>query len=160
MLLIRTYIIYYYKFAIAELEEFKSNQSILLNLYAWYRSQFSYLSYFISSKSILGCVECIKDLKRRTLSSIAIIHNQLRCEHAYLDELKDLLLIKEKLIALNSYYNFIIKYNISKDHRENATYPKHVKGYITVFLNNIQELAIRILPYPLVKVIDEIYVSQ
>ena len=37
-------------------------------------------------------------------------------------------------------------------------YLKHIKGHIIVFPNNVQELVINILPYPLLKVIDEIHV--
>jgi len=35
-------------------------------------------------------------------------------KHIFLDKLKGLILIKEKLIALNSYYGFITKYSILK----------------------------------------------
>ncbi|XP_044715322.1 PIF1-like helicase domain-containing protein [Hirsutella rhossiliensis] len=49
--------------------------------------------------------------------------------------------VEEKLIALNSCYGF------------------HVKGHITVFPNNVQELATNVLPHPLVRVMDEIHVS-
>jgi hypothetical protein len=56
------------------------------------------------------------------------------CEHAYPDELKDSTAVEEKLIALNSYYGFITKYNAVKGFRESATYPKHVKGHIKLTL--------------------------
>ena len=39
------------------------------------------------------------------------------------------------------------------------TYPKHVKGHITVFPNNVQELVTNILPHRLLRVMDEIHVS-
>ncbi|KAM5348941.1 hypothetical protein ACJ41O_008764 [Fusarium nematophilum] len=67
--------------------------------------------------------------------------------------------VEEKLIALNLYYGFITKYSIPEGHRQNVRYPRHVKGHITVFPNNVQELAIRVLPYPILKVMDDIYVS-
>jgi hypothetical protein len=51
------------------------------------------------------------------------------------------------------------KVSVIKDRRESATYPKHVKGYITVFPNNVQELARRVLPHPLLQVMDEVHVS-
>ena len=76
----------------------------------------------------------------------------------YLDKLKDLLLVKEKLITLNSCYGFIIKYNVIKGHWESTTYLKHIKGHITVFLNNVQELVTRVLPHLLLKVMDKIHV--
>jgi hypothetical protein len=73
--------------------------------------------------------------------------------------MKDLSPVEEKLIALNSCYGFITKYNVGKGFRESATYPKHVKGHITVFPNNVQELTTRVLPHPLLKVMDEIHVA-
>ncbi|PVH90205.1 hypothetical protein DM02DRAFT_548267, partial [Periconia macrospinosa] len=121
---IRTCTICYRKFAMAELEEFESTQSMLADLCARYGSQFSCLSCFASGES-----------------------------------LKDLSPVEEKLIALNSCYGFITKYNVSEGHRQSATYPKHVKGHITVFPNNVQELVTRVLPHPLLKVMDEIHVS-
>ncbi|KAG7402593.1 hypothetical protein Forpe1208_v017172 [Fusarium oxysporum f. sp. rapae] len=61
--------------------------------------------------------------------------------------------------ALNSCYGFITKYNIPDGHRQSARYPKHIKGHITVFPNNVQELVTNVLPHPLLKVLDEIHVS-
>ncbi|KAM4061626.1 PIF1-like helicase [Hirsutella rhossiliensis] len=49
--------------------------------------------------------------------------------------------VEEKLIALNSCYGF------------------HVKGHITVFPNNVQELVTKVLPHPLLQVMDEIHIS-
>ncbi|KAJ4175403.1 hypothetical protein NW755_014920, partial [Fusarium falciforme] len=65
------------------------------------------------------------------------------------EELKGLTPVEEKLIRLNSCYGFITKYSIAEGQRQSVTYPKHVKGHITVFPNNVQELATRILPHPL-----------
>jgi hypothetical protein len=75
------------------------------------------------------------------------------------EELKGLTPVEEKLISLNSCYGFITKYNIVDGQRQGAAYPKHVKGHITVFPNNVQELVTRVLPHPLVQVMDEIHVS-
>ena len=75
------------------------------------------------------------------------------------DALKGLTPVEEKLIALNSCYGFITKYSVPKGQRQNVTYPKHVKGHITVFPNNVQELVTNVLPHPLLKVMDEIHVS-
>ncbi|KAM4062523.1 ATP-dependent DNA helicase PIF1 [Hirsutella rhossiliensis] len=77
----------------------------------------------------------------RVLSPAALLHGRLGCEHVFPDELKGLTPVEEKLIALNSCYGF------------------HVKGHITVFPNNVQELATNVLPHPLVRVMDEIHVS-
>ncbi|PVH90605.1 hypothetical protein DM02DRAFT_607276, partial [Periconia macrospinosa] len=132
---------------------------MLADLHTRHGSQFGCRTCFASGKIALGCTECIRELERGTLSPAAHVHNWLRCEHAYPDELKDLSPVEEKLIALNSCYGFITRYNVSKGHRESATYPKHVKGHITVFPNNVQELVTRVLPHPLLKVMDEIHVS-
>jgi hypothetical protein len=75
------------------------------------------------------------------------------------EELKGLTPVEEKLISLNSCYGFITKYSIAEGQRQSVTYPKHVKGHITVFPNNVQELATRVLPHPLVRVMEEIHVS-
>ncbi|KAL8299186.1 hypothetical protein RB594_008452 [Gaeumannomyces avenae] len=75
------------------------------------------------------------------------------------DELKGLTPVEEKLIALNSCYGFITKYSIPQGPRQDEKYPRHVKGHITVFPNNVQELAAKVLPHPLLKVMDDIHVS-
>ena len=75
------------------------------------------------------------------------------------DELKSLTPVEEKLIALNSCYGFITKYSLADGHRQSVRYPKHIKGHITVFPNNVQELATNVLPHPLLKAMDEIHVS-
>ncbi|EMT69198.1 hypothetical protein FOC4_g10000459 [Fusarium odoratissimum] len=67
--------------------------------------------------------------------------------------------VEEKLIALNSCYGFITRYSISDGHRQGVTYPRHVKGHITGFPNNVQELVKNVLPHPLLKVLDDIHVS-
>jgi hypothetical protein len=54
--------------------------------------------------------------------------------------------VEEKLIALNSCYGFITRYSISDGHRQGVTYPRHVKGHITVFPNNVQELVKNVPP--------------
>ncbi|KJZ70363.1 hypothetical protein HIM_10254 [Hirsutella minnesotensis 3608] len=65
----------------------------------------------------------------------------------------------EKLIALNSCYGFVTRYSIPGGQRQTMRYPRHVKGHITVFPNNVQELVTKVLPHPLVRVMDEIHVS-
>jgi hypothetical protein len=75
------------------------------------------------------------------------------------EELKGLTPVEEKLISLNSCYGFITKYSVTDGQRQGVMYPKHVKGHITVFPNNVQELVTKVLPHPLVKVMDEIHVS-
>ncbi|KAF1809820.1 hypothetical protein P152DRAFT_476222 [Eremomyces bilateralis CBS 781.70] len=75
------------------------------------------------------------------------------------DELKDLTPIKEKRIALNSCYGFIAQYSIPNSPRQGVRYRRHIKGHITVFPNNVQELVANVLPHPLLKVMDEIHMS-
>ncbi|KAH8661069.1 hypothetical protein BGZ61DRAFT_300661, partial [Ilyonectria robusta] len=98
-------------------------------------------------------------LGRGALSPAAQLHTRLGCEHMFPEELKGLTPVEEKLIALNSCYGFITKYSMPDGHRQSARYPKHIKGHITVFPNNVQELATNVLPHPLLKVLDEIHVS-
>ncbi|KAM3449851.1 hypothetical protein NHJ6243_009907 [Beauveria neobassiana] len=48
---------------------------------------------------------------------------------------------------------------VAAGQRQSVKYPKHVKGHITVFPNQVQELATTVLPHPLLRVMDEIHVS-
>ncbi|KAJ0129047.1 Uncharacterized protein HZ326_25057, partial [Fusarium oxysporum f. sp. albedinis] len=122
-------------------------------------SPFKCVQCFPVGQKILGCADCVRHLGRGALSAAARLHTQLGCEHMFPDELKDLTPVEEKLIALNSCYGFITKYNIPDGHRQSTRYPKHIKGHITVFPNNVQELVTNVLPHPLLKVLDEIHVS-
>ncbi|KNB18529.1 hypothetical protein FOXG_15932 [Fusarium oxysporum f. sp. lycopersici 4287] len=117
------------------------------------------LPCFPVGQKILGYADCVGHLGRGALSAGTRLHTQLGCEHMFPDELKDLTPVKEKLIALNSCYGFITKHSISDGHRQGATYPRHVKGHITVFPNNVQELATNVLPHPLLKVMDDVHIS-
>jgi hypothetical protein len=74
------------------------------------------------------------------------------------DKLKFFTPVEEKLIALNFYCEFITKYSLLDGYRQSVRYPKYIKEYITVFPNNVQKLATNILSYPLLKIIDEIYI--
>jgi len=122
-------------------------------------SPFTCGSCFPVGQRIFACVDCVKHLRRGALSRAAQLHIQFGCEHMFPDELKGLTPVEEKLIALNSCYGFFTKYSLPEDHRQNVTYPKHIKGHITVFPNNVQELATNVLPHPLLRVMDEIHVS-
>jgi hypothetical protein len=122
-------------------------------------SPFKCVQCFPVGQKILGCADCVRHLGRGALSAAARLHTQLGCEHMFPDELKDLTPVEEKLIALNSCYGFITKHSVSDGHRQGATYPRHVKGHITVFPNNVQELATNVLPHPLLKVMDDVHIS-
>ncbi|KAJ4224602.1 hypothetical protein NW757_014334 [Fusarium falciforme] len=123
------------------------------------RSPFKCAHCFPPGQKIDGCADCVRHLGRGGLSPAALLHTRLGCEHMFPDELKDLTPVEEKLIALNSCYGFITEYSIPDGHRQSARYPKHIKGHITVFPNNVQELVTNVLPHPLLKVLDEIHVS-
>ncbi|KAM4056497.1 ATP-dependent DNA helicase PIF1 [Hirsutella rhossiliensis] len=86
-------------------------------------SPFACRSCFPEGESVPVCEECSRPLARGVLSPAAQLHSRLGCEHVFPDELKGLTSV-EKLIALNSCYR----------------YPKHVKGHITVFPNDVQGL--------------------
>ncbi|EXK77373.1 hypothetical protein FOQG_17914 [Fusarium oxysporum f. sp. raphani 54005] len=114
---------------------------------------------FPAGHNIRDCADCLRHLRRGVLSPAAQLHTWLGCEHMFPDEMKGLTPVEEKLIALNSCYGFITRYSISDGHRQGVTYPRHVKGHITVFPNNVQELVKNVLPHPLLKVLDDIHVS-
>ncbi|KAF1807901.1 hypothetical protein P152DRAFT_469269 [Eremomyces bilateralis CBS 781.70] len=122
-------------------------------------SPFQCVRCFPIGETIRGYADCVRHLGRDGLSLAAQLHDRLGCEHIYPDELKDLTPIEEKLIALNSCYGFITKYSIPEGPRQGVTYTRHVKGHITVFPNNVQELVANVLPHPLLTVMDEIHVS-
>ncbi|KAF2184190.1 hypothetical protein K469DRAFT_710096 [Zopfia rhizophila CBS 207.26] len=144
---IYTCMICYRKCAKAELED--------IDWHRWARGSvekrddlpFACRRCFPPGEKIPGCPDCVRHLGRGALCPAAQLH------------LKSLTPVEEKLIALNSCYGFITKYSLVDGHRQSVRYPKHIKGHITVFPNNVQELVTNVLPHPLLKVIDEIHVS-
>ncbi|KAK0710682.1 hypothetical protein B0H67DRAFT_646120 [Lasiosphaeris hirsuta] len=80
------------------------------------------------------------------------------CEHKYPKELRDLTPLEEKLISLNTAYGFITKFNIQRSQQTGPTYRKHVAGHITVFPNDVESLASKILPHPLVSTLKQVHV--
>ncbi|KJZ69874.1 hypothetical protein HIM_10729 [Hirsutella minnesotensis 3608] len=123
------------------------------------RSPFSCPSCFAEGESVSVCAECGRCLARGGVSPAVHLHGRLGCEHMFPDELKGLTSVEEKLISLNSCYGFVTSYSIPGGQRQSVRYPRHVKSHITVFPNNVQELATKVLPHPLVRVMDEIHVS-
>ncbi|KAM4056467.1 PIF1-like helicase [Hirsutella rhossiliensis] len=123
------------------------------------RSRFGCRSCFPEGRPVPVCVECARWAGREGASPAMHLHGRLGCEHAYPDELKDLTPLEEKLISLNSCYGFVTKYSIPGGQRQSVRYPRHVKGHITVFPNDVQGLAAKVLPHPLLRVMDEIHVS-
>ncbi|KID81370.1 arrestin domain-containing protein [Metarhizium guizhouense ARSEF 977] len=124
-------------------------------------SVFSCRTCFPVGEAVSACADCVRCLARGGLSPAARLHSRLRCEDFFPDELKGLTPIEEKLIGLNSCYGFVTRYSIPGRHKQVGGYPRHVhvKGHITVFPNNVQELVTKVLPHPLVRVMDEIHVS-
>ncbi|CVL08147.1 uncharacterized protein FMAN_14189 [Fusarium mangiferae] len=98
-------------------------------------SPFKCVQCFPVGQKILGCADCMRHLGRALTP------------------------VEEKLIALNSCCGFITKHSVSDGHRQGVTYPRHVKGHITVFPNNMQELTTNVLPHPLLKVMDDVCIS-
>ncbi|EJT68997.1 hypothetical protein GGTG_13394 [Gaeumannomyces tritici R3-111a-1] len=149
----------YRKYSRAELEDVKWEWWMASSIKKRDGSPYKCIRCFPVGERISGCADCMRHLRRGALSPAAQVHTRLGCEHMFPDELKCLTPVEEKLIALNSCYGFITKYSITDGHRQNGRYPRHVKGHITVFPNNVQELVTKVLPHPLLKVMDEIHVS-
>jgi hypothetical protein len=80
------------------------------------------------------------------------------CEHRYPRELRELTPLEEKLISLNAAYGFITKFNVQRGQQTGPTYQKHVVGHISVFPNDVDSLAARILPHPLVSTLEQVHV--
>jgi hypothetical protein len=80
------------------------------------------------------------------------------CEHRYPRELRELTPLEEKLISLNAAYGFITKFNVQRGQQTGPTYRKHVVGHISVFPNDVDSLAARILPHPLVSTLEQVHV--
>jgi hypothetical protein len=156
---IYTCMICYCKFSKVELKYVEWNQWVAAQIEKRHDSPFKCCRCFPVGESVAACEECVKHLKKGGLSPAANLHSHLGCEHMFPDELKCLTPVEEKLIALNSCYGFITKYSISDGQRQSVRYPKHVKGHITVFPNNVQELVTNVLPHPLLRVMDDVHVS-
>ncbi|KAF2175488.1 hypothetical protein K469DRAFT_724119 [Zopfia rhizophila CBS 207.26] len=156
---IYTCMICYRKCAKAELEEIDWDRWAKCPVVKRDDSPFACRQCFPPGEKIPGCLDCVRHLGRGALCPAAQLHVRLGCEHMFPEELKGLTLVEEKLIALNSCYGFITKHSIQDGHRQGVTYPRHVKGHVTVFPNNVQELVTNVLPHPLLKVMDEIHVS-
>ena len=153
---IHTYMVYYSKYAKAELEDINWVQRVANSIGI---SPFRYSRYCPTGENIPMCREYLRYLGKGVLSPAAHLHTRLGCEHTFPDAPKGLTVVEEKLIALNSYYSLITKYSAPDGRKQSVRYPKHVKGHITVFPNNVQELVTNVLPHPLLKMIEEIHIS-
>ncbi|KAH7302897.1 hypothetical protein B0I35DRAFT_517610, partial [Stachybotrys elegans] len=156
---LQTCLVCYRKFGKGELKEISWDQWATGSASKSDKSPFACQGCFPTGEVIMACSECVSCVSKDYLSSAARVHGRLGCEHMFPEELEGLTPVEEKLISLNSCYGFITKYSIVEGQRQTASYPKHVKGHITIFPNNVQELVTRVLPHPLVKMMDEIHVS-
>ena len=156
---IHTCLICYRKFSDADLVQLDWQRWVAYSIKKTDASPFQCDKCFHEGKNIPCCFDCEDHLKKGLLSQAARLHESLGCEHMFPEELKGLTPIEEKLIALNSCYGFITKFSLPDGRRQNVRYPKHVKGHITVFPNNVQDLVTNVLPHPLVRVLDDIHVS-
>jgi len=81
------------------------------------------------------------------------------CKHCYLLELYNLSPVKEKLISLNTAYGSIARFIVNKKNYTEIYYCRRIKGYIIVFLNDVEGLTTNVLLHPLLKTIENIYIS-
>ena len=106
------------------------------------------------------CHECYAALKKGKLPKTYAVNNiYIGCEHRYPQELDGLSPIKERLITLQASFGYIIKFTINNKTPSGLSYRKHIKGYIVVFLNKVEDLIAIVLPHPLLVTIENIYVS-
>jgi len=98
-------------------------------------------------------------LKYKIPKNCSINNIYISCEYYYLLKLYNLSLVKEKLISLNTTYGYITQFTVNKKNCTRIYYCRYIKGYIIVFLNNVEGLTVNVLPYPLLKTIENIYIS-
>jgi len=134
---VEIYTIYYHKYSSRELENIKWDEWRAGPGPSLGDAVFECQKCFLEGRDIVICFEYKKNLRQGTLSTPIRLHEHLSCKHLFPDELKGLTPVEEKLIALNSYYEFLTRYSISDGYRQGVVYPRHIKGYITVFPNNV-----------------------
>jgi helitron helicase-like protein/uncharacterized protein DUF6570 len=149
----------YRKFGEVELEEVDWGQWKLNYAEGQRLLQLDCRRCFPITEKVLGCKDCARTIGKEIVSPAARLHSCLGCEHTFPEELKGLTPVEEKLIALNSCYGFITKHSVAEGQKLSAGYAKHIRGHLTVFPNNVQELVSNVLPHPLLKVMDDIHVS-
>ena len=105
------------------------------------------------------CYQCRRALEQGRVPTACMgCLSSIGCEHRHPRELDELTPLEEKLISLNSAYGFITKFNIQRGRPTGLTYRKHVMGHITVFPNDVESLATRVLPHPLLATLEEVHV--
>jgi hypothetical protein len=53
-------------------------------------------------------------------------------------------------------FTYVARFVVDKKTYRGVEYRKHVKGHITVFLNDVQGLSTHILPHPLLKTMETV----
>ena len=131
----------------------------------WQKFQFDSGKDQFLMKEIFRCHQCFPRTENSTVSicqpceksfiegkspdACSVNNAYIGCEHRYPPELDQLSPIEEKLIALNTAYGYVARFAVDRKTYRGVEYRKHVKGHITVFLNDVQGLSTRILPHPL-----------
>jgi hypothetical protein len=114
---------------------------------------------FPVGKAIPSCENCAMKTRECNMARGGNLHQALGCEHMYPDALRDLTLVEEKLIALNTHFGFVARIKVTKSTKQSTAYARHVKGHITVFPNNVQDLVTTVLPHPLLQSLEDIHIS-
>lgn len=157
---IQTCTVCYRKRTEEELRSLSWDEWVSMRLAGRSRPPYTCARCFPEGVPVAICGDCARHLARGSLSPAAQLHCRLGCEHMFPEELKGLSPVEEKLIALNSCYGIFTRHAVvPSGQRQTVRYPKHIKGHVTVFPNNVQELATSVLPHPLVQIMEEIHVS-
>lgn len=114
---------------------------------------------FPVGKAIPSCENCAMKIRECNVARGGNLHQALGCEHIYPDALRDLTLIEEKLIALNTHFGIVARIKVTKSSKQSTAYARHVKGHISVFPNSVQDLATTVLPHPLLQSLEDIHIS-
>ncbi|KAF4469092.1 arrestin domain-containing [Fusarium albosuccineum] len=114
---------------------------------------------FPVGKAVPSCEDCAMNICEGNMARGGNLHQALGCEHMYPDALRDLTLVEEKLIALNTHFGFVARIKVTKSTKQSTAYARHVKGHITVFPNNVQDLVTTVLPHPLLQSLEDIHIS-
>ncbi|KAF6793370.1 hypothetical protein CMUS01_16102, partial [Colletotrichum musicola] len=104
------------------------------------------------------CNDYNNSLEKGRLPQACGVNNlAIGCVHTYPDELADLSLLEERLLGIYTPCGWITKLTIDVNKETSGHYRKLKRGHITVFPNDVQGLAARVLPHPLVEERDRIH---
>jgi len=109
---------------------------------------------------VLICQACKALLLKYKIPKNYLVNNTyISYKYYYPSELYNLSPVEEKLISFNIVYSYIIQFIVNKKNCIRIYYYRHIKGHIIVFLNNIEGLTANVLLHPLLKTIENIYIS-